>query len=255
MNRLFLVGAIAAFAIIVVGIIAAVLLFTPWMLPQKDVAVGIAISDPEINDAMLDNIGNVKIGNASPLEEYGISGYINVSDALVQVPMKMGTYYGGNRYVVYVDLNKSTVLGKEWYSYRGIPASMDVTIPPCASWYHLLSGPILATNGTQYFFFGVRSFGPAGARIYPSIVDETNLFRLKNGTAYELAGYNDTFTYRPATMNGTAPVYPGWRANASVQRAFVDDPRSWPAFDFSHRYYVVLRNGETHDVNVSIGIN
>ena len=99
----------------------------------------------------------------------------------------MGTYYGGDRYVVYVDLNKSSVLGKEWYSYRGIPASMDVTIPPGASWYHLLSGPILATNGTQDFFFGVRSFGPSDARIFPIIVDETNLYRLKNGTDYEPA--------------------------------------------------------------------
>ena len=124
--------------------------------------------------------------------------------------MKMGTYYGGDRYVVYVDLNKSSVLGKEWYSYRGIPASMDVTIPPGASWYHLLSGPILATNGTQDFFFGVRSFGPADARILSQfIVDETNLYRLKNGTDYEPAEYIDTFTHQPATMNGTVPVLSG----------------------------------------------
>lgn len=194
------------------------------------------------------------IGNATPLDEYGTSGYINVSDTLVQVPIKIGKDFRSERYVVYVDLNRSGVLGKEWYSYRGIPAAMDMTIPAGGSWYHLLYGPVQATNGTQEFFFRVRSFGPADARIYPIIVDEPNLYRLKNGTASELAVYNDTFTHEPATMNGTAPVYPDWRANASVPRAFVDDPYQWPAFDLSRCYYIVLINGETTDVNVSIGI-
>jgi hypothetical protein len=254
MNRLALVGAIAVIVIVISIIAAAIWLFIPWLLPQKDAAVNIAMSDPEIRDAMRKNAGSVTIGNDTPLDKYDESGYVNVSDTLVQVPMKMGTYYGGDRYIVYVDLDKSAVLGKEWYSYRGIPASMDVTIPPGASWYHLLSGPVLTTNGTQDFFFGVRSFGPADARIYPGIVDEANLDMLKNGSDYEPAKYIDTYTHQPATMNGTVPVYPGWRANASVQRQQVYDPRSWPAFDFSPRYYIVLRNGDMRDVNVSIGI-
>ena len=70
MNRLVLIGTIAAFVIVIAGMIAAILLFMPWMLPQKDVAVSIATSDPVIRDAMMSNIGSVTIGNATPLDEY-----------------------------------------------------------------------------------------------------------------------------------------------------------------------------------------
>lgn len=257
MDRRVVMVAIAIFAIAIaiVGMTGVILRFMPWMLPQTDVAVDIAISDPEIRETMMEHIGSVTIGNATPMDEYGTSGYINVSDTLVQVPIKLAQHHGYDLYILYVDMNRSCILGKEWYSYRRIPAAMDVTIPTGASWYHLLSGPILTTNGTQDFFFGVRSFGPENAGIYPLIVDEDNLYRLKNGYAPELAVYNDTYMQQPAVMNGTVPVYPGWRINASIQRAFVDEPYSWPAFDFSRRYYIVLRNGETQDVNVSIGIH
>jgi hypothetical protein len=70
MNRLVLMSVIAAIAIAIVGIIAAaILMFVPWMLSQTDDAVGIATSDPEIHDAMFNNIGSVTICNATPLDE------------------------------------------------------------------------------------------------------------------------------------------------------------------------------------------
>jgi hypothetical protein len=168
--------------------------------------------------------------------------------------------FGADRYVAFVNMNQSKVIGGEWYSYRGFPGSFDITLPPGTSYYHSLYGPIMAGQGmgeefgVQTFWGTIRKISPDNARIYPFIVDESNLSRVKAGSSFELAEYNDTNTGTPAVMDGTHTVYSGWSVNASVKRQPVYDTGTWPDFDFSRSYYIVLKNAGPETVNMTIGM-
>ena len=190
------------------------------------------------------------------------SGYINVNDSLYIVNLTMpNPVISYDREIITVDMNHSNVVTNEWYSYRGIPAEFDITLPVSASYYHILSGPIMAglnmgdEFGVQLFWYHLGNLTPKDAKVYPILLDEANLSLMKTGGSYQAALYNDTSTNLPTIMNGTYTIYPGWSVNASVKRSLAYNTSSWPDFDFSHKYYLVLKNAGTGTVNLSLEIN
>ena len=161
----------------------------------------------------------------TPQGQTVMSGFIDVADTLVTVNISMqGRIMGTERYIVFVDLNQSKVTGSEWYSYRGFPGWLDITLPPGASYYHSLYGSVYAGPGTgedsgvETFWCRIDKLYPENATLYPILVDEINLTRIKNGSSYEAALYNDTYTHKSAVLNGSYPIRSGWLVNASVLR-------------------------------------
>lgn len=151
---------VLAIVIIVTAFIVGCFLLDPWWANGKNYAgdsvvtgydklnaARIATMDPEVRGKMVNYIGDVWVGTVTPLGSDGAVGYVNYSDMVVQVPIQMGHGINSDRYVVYVDVNHSKVIGKEWYSYRGFPATADITIPQGSCWYHVIYGPIQAFDG------------------------------------------------------------------------------------------------------------
>jgi hypothetical protein len=222
-------------------------------------AVAVALADPGMKDVLAGAMGNYHIDDVAPQGQSTRSGIIDFGSPLMTVnlsiPMGM---YAPDRYVEFVDLSHSRVVSSEWYSYRGFPAEMDITLPPGASYYHILSGPVSAGLnqsegfGVQTFWGRVDKLSPENASLYTILIDEENLSKLKNGSPYVAVTYNDTGTGKLNTMNGTSPVKQGWMVNASVRRAPRYDTGSWPDFDFSQRYYLVFKNLWPETVSFSV---
>jgi hypothetical protein len=211
-------------------------------LSSDDQAIGIALADPGVKTAIEDHNGNYQVVGVVPQDQNPDSGYFNFSNTLVMVNMTMlhALSPGVNvpeRYLAFVDLNRSAVVDRESYSYRGSPGELSLTLPPGAYYYHILSGPYVST-GVQLFRFDVGKLSPENAAVYPIIVDEANLSQMKRGDGYEPAVYIDTSTNTPSTMNGTIPVHAMWFVNASVPRPpnIPSNAGNWPS------YYIVLKN-------------
>ena len=220
--------------------------------PRATDPASIALSDPSVRGSAF-YVGEVKVGNVTSLGEDRTAGYFHATDTLKRVPIQKGSLETLERYIVYVDLNQSKVVGVEWYSRFNMPASMDIKIQPGDSWYYLLDAPVNTNDGTQVFSYSLCELSPENATVIPTIVDEANLFRMKNGSPYEAAEYIDTFTHQPALMNGTTPIYPGWEMSVSVQRSAQEHADYSPAFDTSHLYYLVLKNDGMDEAKMVLG--
>lgn len=240
----------------IVGFAVAPLLSSP-----EDRAISVALAEPGVQDFIATDPGHYVIDNVALQGQNGKSGFIDIEEEVYAVNLsKPNMIFGVDRYIAFVNLRQSKVIGSEWYSYRGFPASLDITLPPGASYYHVLFGMINGgpSNsedfGVQTFWYRIGGLSPENASLYPILVDEPNLSKLKNGSSYEAAVYNDTWTHQPAVMNGTAPVCYDWSVNASVKRLPRYDTGNWPDFYFSPSYYLVLRNAGPEAVNFSIGM-
>ncbi len=256
--RRFIRACLAIFAAIC-GLAIIVLLVVPQLFGPEDPAVRIALSDPDVKRAIANDQGNYKVVSVTPQGQNGKSGFINISETLVAVELSMqgAMMIAPDHYVAFVDLNQSKVVSGEWYSYRGNPAVFDITLPSGASYYHVLNGGINVGPGSEDFgvqtFWGnIHSLSPENASLYPILVDGSNLSRMKNGSSYEPAAYNDTNTRRPAVMNGSAPVSVGWSVNASVRRTQVYNTGNWPDFDHSQSYYIILKNAGQDTVSMTL---
>lgn len=259
MNRWFTVAGlllVAAIGILVLIILVAV--------PQRydnspDPAVRIALADPDVRTAIANDGGSYTVDDVAPQGLNGKSGFISITDALIAVELSMpNPVVGRDRYVAFVSLNQSKVVSSEWYSSRGIPATFDIALPPGASYYHVLYGGIMAGPGDDFgletFFYHLDKLSPGNAMIYPTLVDKTNLWRMINGSTYEAAVYNDTYTRMPAILNGSSPVGVGWMANASIRYPPAYGTGAWPDFNVSPSYYLVMRNGGPDTAGMSIDI-
>jgi len=245
MNRLVLacliIVSICVLAVVVFVVVPR--LSSPGInLSPDDQAIGIALADPSVKNVIENHEGNYQIVGVVPQDQNPNSGYFNISDTLVVVNMTMmyalmPGQYVPERYLVFVDLNRSMVVNREFYSYRGSPGELILTLPPGAYYYHILSG-VYVNTGIELFRFDVGKLSPENAAVYPIIVDEANLSRMKRGNGYEPAVYIDTSTNTPSTMNGTIPVHAMWFVNASVPRTpnIPGNAGNWPS------YYIVLKN-------------
>ena len=258
---LIIVLLLALITIILVPHLSSSVILMPHPSSPENLALSIALSDPGVRSTIANYNGNYNVVSVTP-QGQADSGYINVNDSLYIVNLTMPNpviSYG--REIIIVDLNQCKVLCNEWYSYRGIPVEFDIMLPADASYYHILSGPIWAGSnmgdefGVQSFWYHLGNLTPKDAKVYPILVDEANLSLMKTGGSYQAAVYNDTTTNLPTVMNGSYAIYPGWSVNASVKRSPAYNTSSWPAFDMSHNYYLVLKNAGTDTVNINLEIN
>ncbi len=242
------------FALIIISIVNA---------PQhsEDLALNTALSDPGVKAAIANDQGNYKVLSIIPQGQTEQSGYINVNNTLYIVNLSMqGMMFGPDREIAFVDMNQSKVIGSEWYSYRGFPGSFGITLPPGASYYHILIGSIIGGPGmmdqfgVQTFWGRIDSLTPKDAKVIPILVDAANLSLMKNGSSYQPAEYNDTNTNRTTVMNGTYTIYLGWDVNASIRRQPAYNTGNWPDFDLSKKYYLVLKNIGTDQVDLDLGL-
>ena len=257
MNRLVLVCLImvAIFVLAIIVFIVLPQLHSNGILGPNDPAINIALADPNVEYYIAGHNGNYRVNGVVPEEEYPNSGFFDVSDTLVVVNMTMmyALSPGSNmpeRFLAFVDLNQSKVVDSEMYSYRDSPGWINPMIPPGGCYYHILSG-IYEGSITQLLGFTITKLDPENATVYPIIVDETNLSRMKAGKSYEPAIYIDTHSYNPAIMNGTVPVYTMWSANATFEHQPLNNS-NWPYFDFSQQYYIVLKNPGPSMVGINI---
>lgn len=250
-----------AACLIIVTIIVAMIIIPNIIVPQssENIVLSIALSDPGVRATMANYNGNYNVVSITP-QGQSDSGYINVNDSLYIVYLTMpNPVISYDREIIIVDTNQSKVVSNEWYSYRGIPALFDITLPPGASYYHLLSGPIMAGPnmgddfGVQTFWYHLGNLTPKDAQVFPILVDEANLSLMKSGSSYQATVYNDTVTNRQAVMNGTYTLFPGWGVNASIKRPPVYNTGNWPDFDMSQKYYLVLKNEGSDIVNLNLG--
>ncbi len=173
-------------------------------------------------------------------------GYINATGRIVQVLMEYPNYIGKEKILALVDLDTGKAMDVEWYSYRGgLPMHANATIPPGACWYHpinIIKG-YYGTGGDDLVFF-IKDFTPGNTTIYPMIVDENNLNKMKNGSAYTAAGVMNVDTGGLTTINGSEPITRPWLKNISA----ISEPSS----NISRSYYLVLYNSDkTHNAIVS----
>jgi hypothetical protein len=259
MDRFLLVCLLIFSAICAIIIIDITL--APPLSVDDNRAISIALADPGVKIEIANNQGNYKVVSVTPQGQDGRSGFINISDTLVAVNLSVqGTMIAPDRYIAFVDLNQSKVVSSEWYSYRGgLPASFDITLSPGASYYHALNSLLHVSTGygeagIEVFVCHLDRLYPENAKLYPILVDGTNLSLMKTGSNYGLAVYNDTNTGKLAVLNGTYQIHPGWSINASVPRQQVYDTGSWPDYDYSVHYYIVLKNPGPDTIRMTIGM-
>ena len=103
--------------------------------------VGVAFGDPDIRREALNHPGQYSIGDIKPLGQDGMAGYIGLNDTVMLVPISIGSDpIDHESYNAYVDLNTSTVVGKEFYTRMRMPNDMNITIPPGAAWFYCIRG-------------------------------------------------------------------------------------------------------------------
>jgi hypothetical protein len=136
--------------------------------------------------------------------------------------------------------------------YGGMPKFMNswVIIPPNNAIYERMSSGFYAeytvprTNFDDKPVIGssARSMNltPAGAKLYPLVLDEDNFNRFMNGSAYEVPGLIDPDTGNRVKPDGTQPLIPGWGGEYILPEELQphNANRGWTA----PWYYVVLFN-------------
>ena len=175
---------------------------------QKCGAVYIGLTGSYMGGIVLDNPGNFNIGPVSPLSGgyNGVTGYINTTDKLVQVPVILsnGAAWFAQYYLVYVDLTRHTVMGTEWADAHHFPATFQVNIPPGAGWYQELE-----VNGMTNNF--QISYGNGSPIAMPVILDGDNLQKAISGESYQAINASLNMTPGQNTVdvliNGSGNLY------------------------------------------------
>jgi hypothetical protein len=207
------------------------------------------------------NTTKATVHSVLPLSEtelysYMDSGYIGFNDTLYIVNLTLledSPFYAND--IVFVDINQSKIVCNEWYSYRNSPGLFDVTLPPGASFYHILTGGLnvgsIGIYGAQLFSYYLSNLTPKNANVTPILVDGSNLSLMKNGSGYRAAEYIDTNTNMTTVMNGTYTIYPGWSVNASIKRYPAYAGAQIP-YEANQDYYIVLKNEGANASNLTI---
>ncbi len=219
---------------------------------QKTIAINIALGDPSIKNWLSAHPGGSRIGSVKILGTDGESGFVNLSDTIVEVPFQFLdsiSFINNERVNISVDLNTSKVIGNIWYSYRNFPMDADITIPPGSYWYYQLSGGIamnspIAEQGTLTMSPWVYDIQPENASIYPTILDEENLRLFLNGTLYHALEYYDNDTKSNTSIDGNTPFSHNWSTQISIPLYQATDGTSQPNYKIPTHYYVLLKNSD-----------
>jgi len=169
---------------------------------QKCDAIFIGLTASDMGNMVLLNPGNFRVGPVSSLGSggyNGITGYINTTDLLVQVPVTFnnGAAWFAQYYLVYVDLTKHNVMGTEFADAHHTPAFVQANIPPGTGWYHELG-----SNGLNNVNFQVI-YDNGSPIIMPVFLDSENLQRALNGETYQTINVSLNVTPDQNMVNGS----------------------------------------------------
>jgi hypothetical protein len=168
---------------------------------QKRDAIITALTGSDMGNKMLRNPGNFRIEPVSVMGSgwwNGLTGFINTTGLLVQVPITMynGAGWYTDRYLIYVNLSSHEVDGREFADAHYYPASIDVNIPPGSGWYHELG--VINPNSMNF-----QVHYDNGNPIMPEIIDRENLQRAANGEEYETINVSLAVTPGQNMVKGT----------------------------------------------------
>lgn len=224
----------------------------------RDHVIDIARSDPVVQK-VLDSCDNVSGPNYIPPGKTDVYLYDKERYAGVIFNATAGPRYVGPpeglpiSMTVIVDVYTMNEMG---VLYRGMATFMYswVIIPPGNGIYEMM-GHWYTVSSPDYkelpeisSSIGSLNATPADAMLCPVIVDEDNLKRFLNGSAYEVPDVIDLDTGKTVRIDGTMPIYSG------LKSTYVLPDELQPHTVHSHWnkwYFAIILNKETvRDVKV-----
>ena len=240
-------------AIIIITVIVALSAGTYYIflkpgeaLSPEQTAIDIALNTPASNKAASQHgqfEPGVVVGNVTPSSESQLSGYINASGQLLEVPVTYGGWAVGENLVFTVDVQSKQVLCTEQYFRRTFPAGATAVVPPGASWYHRIYGIQGLYGADTYTYKAGFTFEPVNASVYQQIMSGEELSHCRYRTENRMIGYND------ARNNGTVATPGSVAVNKSIYSS--GQQISSGIGPLPEALYLVIENRDSEPVTVS----
>ncbi|WP_424357475.1 hypothetical protein [Methanocella sp. MCL-LM] len=240
-------------AIIIITVIVALSAGTYYLflkpgeaLSPEQTAIDIALNTPASKEAA-SQYGQfepgVVVGNVTPSSESQLSGYINASGVLLEVPATYGGWAVGENLVFTVDVQSKQIMCREQYFRRTFPATATAIVPPGASWYHRVYGAQGLHGADTYTYKADFTYEPRNASVYQQVMSGEELSHYRNRTE------SRAIEYTGARDNGTVSAPGSLAVNKSIHSS--GQRISSGTGPLPEALYLVIENRDSEPVTVS----